>query len=97
MAETRKTEVKEPKEAKAPADLDRELVDFYAFKDGDKYKDDIVVAVNGKVWRIQRGVHVKIPRYVYDVLDNSQKQDISTANLIERETAAYEKASSMLN
>ena len=69
-----------------------ELVDFYAFKDSDRYKDDIIVAVNGRVWRIQRGEHVKIPRYVYEVLANSQRQDTYTANLIERETAARDAA-----
>ena len=68
------------------------LVDFYAFKDNGKYKDDIKVLLNGKTYIIQRGVHVKIPRKVYMVLKNSEKQDLSTANLIERKQAEYQAA-----
>ena len=32
-----------------------ERVPFMAFKDNDKYKDDLIVIVNGKTWQIQRG------------------------------------------
>lgn len=82
---------------KQPIDPNKDKVDFYAFKDNDKYKDDIFVAVNGKTFKIQRGKHVKIPRYVAAVLENGQNQDTHTANLIERESDAYNLASKALN
>lgn len=52
-----------------------ELVDVYLFEDGDKYRDDVFVAVNGKTYQIKRGEHVKVPKFVKEVLDNSMKQD----------------------
>lgn len=60
-----------------------ERVPFFAFKDNDKYKDDIVVGVNGKTFIIQRGVEVMIPRYVKMVLEDSMIQDVHAANVIE--------------
>lgn len=44
------------------------------YKDNDKYKDDVQVIVNGKVFIIQRGVDVEVPDFVEEVLDNAQKQ-----------------------
>lgn len=70
-----------------------ELVPFEAFKDNDKYKDDITVIVNGKSWRIKRGEEVMIPRYVYDVLKQSEKQDRAAANFAEAKQDAYKKSS----
>lgn len=67
-----------------------EMVTVCLFKDNERYKDDVFVAVNGKTWQIRRGEPVQIPRYVADVLDQSMKQDTATANLIERESARYE-------
>lgn len=80
-----------------PIDPNKDKVDFYAFKDGGKYKDDIFVAVNGKTFKIQRGKHVKIPRYVAAVLENGMDQDAHTANLMENERDAYNIASKVLN
>lgn len=67
-----------------------DLVPVRLFKDGDKYKDDVFVAVNGRTYQIQRGVTVKVPRYVADVLEQSMEQDNATANLIEQESSSYE-------
>lgn len=53
-----------------------ERVPFFAIHDGEKYKDDIVVGINGTNWVIQRGKHVKIPRYVYNAIMDSQAQEI---------------------
>ncbi len=74
-----------------------ERVPFKAFKDNGKYKDDLVVGINGKLWRIQRGVEIMIPRNVREVIYQSMDQDAATANLIERETSAYNDASRWLN
>ncbi len=51
------------------------LVPVYIFKGDGKYKDDITIGVNGKLWRIRRGREVMIPYYVKAVLDNSMEQD----------------------
>ena len=39
-----------------------ELVSIRLFKDNDKYKDDVFVAVNGEAIQIKRGETVKIKR-----------------------------------
>ncbi|MBR7114303.1 MAG: hypothetical protein IKC76_07335 [Firmicutes bacterium] len=58
------------------------MVPFEAFYDGDKYKDDIIVSVNGKRFQIKRGVKVMIPRNVFNVLMRSQQQDMKTAAMM---------------
>ena len=66
-----------------------ELVAVRLFKDNDKYKDDVFVAVNGRSFQIKRGETVQVPAYVAEVLEQSMAQDNATANLIERESSAY--------
>lgn len=46
-----------------------DMVEIEIFKDSDRYKDDVVVALNGKVYVIKRGVRVKVPRAVKEILD----------------------------
>ena len=62
-----------------------ERVPFKAFKDNGRYKDDIIVGWNGKMYRIQRGKEVMIPRAVREIIYESMEQDQRTAELIERE------------
>ena len=57
--EVAKAEAKAEAKAKAKAE---ELVETVFMKDNDKYKDDIIVGLNGVVYRIKRGVKVKVPR-----------------------------------
>ena len=73
-----------------------ELVEFEAFYDGDKYKDDIYVAVNGRRFQIKRGEKVMIPRYVYQEIMNSEAQDKAAARLMENEAAKFENESRAL-
>ena len=83
--EAEKAEKAEPeKTAEETADdaYWNELVPFEAFYDGDKYKDDIIVSVNGKRFQIKRGVKVMIPRNVFNVLMRSQQQDMKTAAMM---------------
>lgn len=63
-----------------------DLVDYKApyVRGGDN--SDIFVGVNGHNYLIKRGVSVQIPRCVKEVLDNSEKQDIATAELIDQLT-----------
>jgi hypothetical protein len=51
-----------------------ERVPFFAFQDGDKYKDDIVVGINGYNYVIQRGKQVMIPRFVQMAIMDSERQ-----------------------
>lgn len=70
-----------------------ELVPYTAFKDDDKYKDDIFVAVNGRRFQIKRGEQVMIPRYVYNVLMQSQEQDKATYKYMEQKASEYSRES----
>ena len=78
-------------------EADDGMVSFYAFKDDDKYKDDIVVGLNGKVYRIQRGKHVRIPRPVYNIIRRSMAQDAATAEMLEEKAREYEAVKQQLN
>lgn len=72
------------------------MVPFWAFKDDDKYKDDIVVGWNGKVYRIQRGKHVRIPREVYNIIRRSMAQDAAAAEYMEQKGHEYEAVKAQL-
>ena len=62
-----------------------EYISVKLFRDNDRYKDDVYVAVNGQNCMIKRGEWVKIKRKFALVLDASEIQDMKTAELIERE------------
>ncbi len=66
-----------------------ELVTVELFKDGEKYKDDVFVSVNGERVQIRRGVPVQVKRKFAEVLEHSHAQDMATARLIERESGRY--------
>ena len=89
-----KDEVLEPAEEKAEEPKipweDRK-VRVTLFKDNGKYRDDVTVGVNGKVWRIKRGVPVEIPMYVWLVLKQSLDQDAKTAIMIQNESDAFKE------
>jgi hypothetical protein len=73
------------------------MVSFFAFKDDGKYKDDIVVGLNGKIYRIQRGKYVRIPKDVYDIIRQSMAQDAATAEYLESKSREYEAVKQQLN
>lgn len=54
---------------------EKKTVKVRLYKDNDKYKRDVQVIVNGKVFIIKRGMEVEVPDYVAEVLDNAQKQN----------------------
>lgn len=78
-------------------EADDGMVSFYAFKDDDRYKDDIVVGLNGKMYRIQRGKHVRIPKAVYHIIRRSMAQDAATAEMLEQKGREYEAVKAQLN
>ena len=69
-----------------------EYVAVKLFRDNDRYKDDVYVAVNGKNCLIKRGEWVKIKRMFALVLEQSEAQDMQTAELLEGEQARFRAA-----
>jgi len=72
-------------------DPGEELVTVQLFKDNDKYRDDLFVAVNGERILIQRGVPVQIKRKFAEVIEQSQRQDQQTDALMQRMAEDYER------
>lgn len=95
--ETAPEQVAPAQAAETPAQAGEELVSVRLFKDNDKYKGDVFVAVNGQSVLIRRGERVEIKKKFAEVLEQSLDQDQRTAGLIERESRAYEEAKDKLN
>lgn len=77
------------------ADAEAYLNEYVAvklFRDNDRYKDDVYVAVNGHNCVIKRGEWVKIKRKFALVLDQSEIQDIRTAEMLEAEQNRFREA-----
>ncbi len=51
-----------------------ELVTIKLFKDGEKYNDDVFVAVNGNNYQIKRGETVQVPMFIKLQLDRAEEQ-----------------------
>ncbi len=66
-----------------------EYVSVKLFKDNDRYRDDVYVAVNGQNCMIKRGEWVKVKRKFAAVLDASEIQDMQTAAFIEKEQKKF--------
>ena len=77
---------------KTPAEMEaylNEYVSVKLFRDNDKYKDPVYVAVNGKNCVIRRGEWVKVKRKFALVLNQSEIQDLRTAEMMEAESSKY--------
>ena len=82
-------------EVLTPMDAETYLNEYVAvklFRDNDRYKDDVYVAVNGQNCVIKRGEWVKIKRKFAMVLDQSEIQDMQTAEYLETEQARFREA-----
>ena len=66
-----------------------EMVTIKLFKDSVKYKDDVTVGRNGYMYKIQRGVEVKVPKGIAEILENQERMDNLAQKAIE---AAQERA-----
>lgn len=97
MSEAKTKQAAAEVQAEAPVEAGEELVSVRLFKDNDKYKGDVFVAVNGQSVLIRRGERVEIKKKFAEVLEQSLDQDQRTAGLIERESRAYEEAKDKLN
>ena len=69
-----------------------EYISVKLFKDNDKYKDDVYVAVNGQNCIIKRGEWVKTTSRVRSYNCASEIQDMKTAEFIEREQKRFSEA-----
>lgn len=69
-----------------------ELVGVELFKDNNKYKDDVFVAVNGDNCVIKRGERVKIKRKFAKVLEDSKISDFKTSELIDKKSREFAKS-----
>lgn len=70
-----------------------EYVEIKLFKDNDRYKDDVYVAINGKNCVIRRGEWTRIRRKFALLLDQSEIQDLRTAELMAGESERFAAAS----
>ena len=65
------------------------LVEIELFRDNRDYKDTVFVAVNGESCVIARGKKVKIKKKFADVIENSMRQDIKTARLMDNKSEEF--------
>lgn len=72
------------------------MVTIHLFRDTERYKDDVIVGLNGKMYQIKRGMDVEVPEAVAEIIENSRKQDQQTADMIEQKQAEFNKARSRL-
>lgn len=75
--------------AKQYEDYLNEYISVKLFRDNDRYKDDVYVAVNGQNCIIKRGEWVRIKRKFALVLDASEIQDVKTGEFMEREQSRF--------
>ena len=80
-----------------PDEYLNEPVAVKLFKDNDRYRDDVYVAVNGHNCIIRRGEWVMIKRKFALVLDQSEIQDMKTAAMLEAEQARFREAEAAHN
>ena len=66
-----------------------EMVDIEPFGDGNYYKDDVFIAVNGKSIVVKRGEKVKVPKKYAEVLENSKAQDKATIKIMNEKSDQY--------
>ena len=73
------------------------LVEIELFRDNKDYKDNVFVAVNGESCVIVRGEKVKIKKKFADVIENSMRQDIKTARLMDNKSDEFSREASARN
>ena len=78
-------------------DPNEELVEIELFKDGGKYKDDVIVSVNGETIQIKRGEKVKIKKKFALVLDNARKQNKKAADYMNQLSEEFKEESQRRN
>lgn len=84
-------EKSEAAEEKEPV-KEKDTVRIKLFKDNGEYKDDLTIGLNGKMYKIQRGVEVEVPKGVAEIIKRSMESDQRTAALISELESQYEAA-----
>ena len=74
-----------------------ELVSIKLFKDNGRNADDVYVADNGQNCIIKRGEWVQIKRKFALVLDQSEIQDLKTAEMLEAEQNRFKDSEANAN
>jgi len=75
------------------AEQEKDTVVIRLFKDNQKYKEPVFVAVNGEAYLVQRGVDVEVPKAVAEVLQHSEEMDnAAMAKIMAAEAAAAQPA-----
>lgn len=65
------------------------LVSIRLLKDNNKYKDDVLVVIDGRSFQIERGEIVRVSTYVTEVLEQGMAQDNAIVSLVECESSTY--------
>lgn len=60
------------------------MVEVELFLDSERYSDDVQVGVNGKIYTVQRGKKVMVPRPVAEIIWHQKAQDKRTSDLINK-------------
>lgn len=82
---------------KAKTNDENTLVEIELFRDNKDYKDNVFVAVNGESCVIARGRKVKIKKKFADVIENSMRQDIKTARLMDNKSDEFLRDAALRN
>lgn len=82
---------------KAKINDENTLVEIELFRDNKDYKDNVFVAVNGESCVIARGRKVKIKKKFADVIENSMRQDIKTARLMDNKSDEFLRDAALRN
>ena len=99
---TKKTPIKDVEEASVEVEAKEvtkkgdtydpmEPVERLYFKDNGKYKNDIFVGYNGVGYIIKRGVKVKVPRVVDEIIQQSMEQSQAAVEYSEKLQKEYEE------
>lgn len=67
---------------KAERERMKEMVEIKLFKDNDRYQDDLFVGYNGTGYIVKRGIPVKVPRAVAQIISDSETQQDAAVSMI---------------
>ena len=67
---------------KAERERMKEMVEIKLFKDNDRYQDDLFVGYNGTGYIVKRGIPVKVPRAVAQIISDSEAQQDAAVSMI---------------
>lgn len=69
---------------------EQEMVEVNLFRDNGKYKDDVLVSLNGKRYNVPRGKRVMVPAGVKEILDASLASDLAVEEELAKREAEWE-------